>query len=381
LTCLLAFTWLTNIPAALVVFYILLFGAALLSVMRRSIRPLLVYLLAQALAAGLAAWYLVPAALAHSQLTTTSLAAKFPWRDYTLFHHPHNPLARSMTWPLWIWAIVGFVCVLSSALRRFRTPGLKQSTAPQWLLVASFGCFPMLFELPQSGLLWNGLPAVKLVAFSVRFLPFVAIALSLLVPNIRSASLRRAAYSLWIVWMLLPVAERIGRSHVHGNPPSFSASAAEIDHGVGGMSEYLPAGIDTQPETAVAAASLAQSPASACSATSIHAAPQDRQFLTHSPQPCLFEPGLFYFPEWLAKVDGRPFPVQRSEKGLVQLQLPPGDHRVEVYFHRPRKPLWLGLGITLFSLALLSVATLRSRGLRPLVEKTTLSSASEALMP
>jgi hypothetical protein len=73
--------------------------------------------------------------------------------------------------------------------------------------------------------------------------------------------------------------------------------------------------------------------------------------------------------------------VQRSEKGLVQLQLPPGDHRVEVYFHRPRKPLWLGLGITLLSLALLSVATLRSRGLRPLVEKTTLSSASEALMP
>ncbi len=351
LTLLLAFTWLTNVPSALVVFYILLFASMVLSATQRSPRPLLVYLLAQALAIGLAAWYLVPAAMANAQLTTTSLAAKFPWRDYTLFHHPHNPLARSMTWPLWIWAIVGFLFVLSTAIRHHRSPSLEKAESSPWTFIASLGCLPLLFELPQAGLLWNGLPALKLVAFSVRFLPFLAIALSLLVPGIRTPSLRRFAYALWIVWMLLPVAERIGRSCVHGAPQTYASLATEIRHSTGGMSEYLPAGLRTSPESPADAASLHQD-LHACATSTLSWKPESRKLTSHGQQACIFEPG-FYFPEWLATVDGRPVAVQRSPAGLAQVSVPAGEHLIEVYFQRPRTPLLLGAGITLLTIALL----------------------------
>ncbi len=355
LATLLAFAWLTNIPAALVVFYILLFATALLSATQRSLRPLLVYLLAQTLAIGLSAWYLIPASMASAQLTTTSLASKFPWRDYTLFYHPHNPLARSMTWPLWIWAIVGFTFVLSTTIQRYRSAKLDAHANSAWIFLAALGCFPLLFELPQSSLLWNNLPALKLVAFSVRFLPFVAIALSLLLPTIRTTSLRRVAYALWIVWMLLPVAERIGRSHVHGAPPSFASLTTEIKQGTGGMGEYLPAGINAPPESSTNAIFLRQA-ANACPTTPLSWKPERRELLSHGMQACIYEP-VFFFPEWLATVDGHAVVVQRSPTGLAQVSIPAGEHRLEFYFERPRLPLLLGAGVTLLAIALLYAST------------------------
>jgi hypothetical protein len=67
-------------------------------------------------------------------------------------------------------------------------------------------------------------------------------------------------------------------------------------------------------------------------------------------------------PAWHATVDGRPVPVRRSSDGLVELDVPPGPHRVDLRFTATR-PDPFGVVLTLAGLAALAAA-LSTRGRR-----------------
>ena len=69
-----------------------------------------------------------------------------------------------------------------------------------------------------------------------------------------------------------------------------------------------------------------------------------------------------YFPGWEVLIDGRPGAAEPSTpNGLINVTVPAGDHRVEVFWTRST-PRWIGEGISLASLAILAMVVLLRRG-------------------
>ena len=66
-----------------------------------------------------------------------------------------------------------------------------------------------------------------------------------------------------------------------------------------------------------------------------------------------------YDPGWPATVDDAPVPVRRSGDGLVELDLPAGQHRVDLRFTGARPD---PLGVVLMLAGLLALALLRRGG-------------------
>jgi hypothetical protein len=109
-------------------------------------------------------------------------------------------------------------------------------------------------------------------------------------------------------------------------------------------------------------APITQSTAPGDSIRNISASPGSLHFSTHTRRTRFAVVSEIWHPGWRAILDDQPASLQRTDYALLGLEVPPGDHRVQLSF---TPPAWqLGVGVSLAGLTLLAglaVAVVRRR--------------------
>ena len=88
LACVLALTWVTNVPAAIVLLYSLRIVAVIISADQRSIWPITLFLVSETIAGLLTAFYLLPTWMQQGQINKSGILYDF--REFFVFAPFHS---------------------------------------------------------------------------------------------------------------------------------------------------------------------------------------------------------------------------------------------------------------------------------------------------
>ncbi|HEY9126872.1 MAG TPA: 6-pyruvoyl-tetrahydropterin synthase-related protein, partial [Acidobacteriaceae bacterium] len=170
LGCLLGLTWITDVPASIVLLFVLSTSVCVLAFVRRSVKPLPTILLAEVIAGALAAFYLVPTWIERAWIQGEAMHsdAELPDRGdlLFLFTKPRGASIPLFAMGLWLISLAGVTLAILYARRGWKSSENRQTTRT-WLVVAGVSLF---FELPLAFGLWKHMPAMRLADFPYRFL-------------------------------------------------------------------------------------------------------------------------------------------------------------------------------------------------------------------
>lgn len=334
---LLGLTWITNIPASIVLLYGFLAVAAIGAWLQRSLRPLLSLLAAECIAASLAAFYLVPVLAEKAWISSERLMHYDPRRLLLFMPHPgfdDNPILVAF----WIFLCVQGLIVLA-CLRKPDAPVVPDSATGLWLSLAAVGIF---FQLPFALPLWQYLPELRFTQFPFRFLPLLAVAVPLLVLRRGTrASIRYPAYASIATLTAMSFLGFLSMVVVaRGSFPPLTSFLAAREL-LGGAPEYVPANV-TSPlrlrDPAPAAVTIVARGAGDRSAPSCTVAIQQsatnlRLLKTSSTAPCQVRLALYFYPYWRAFDEAHmPVATARDRDGLLLVDVPLGVHTISVEF-------------------------------------------------
>jgi len=357
LAFLLAAAWLINDPAAVMIHYSLALLIVVIAWQRRSPRVVIAGSAAVILGAGLAAFYLLPAAYEQrwvniAEAVSTGLR---PVDSFLLTHTTdaeHDRFNHLISWV----AIteIALTMVAAWTARRWRSRG----RAPElWYPLAVWAAGCALLMVSISSPLWNILPKLRFLQFPWRLLLCLSVPFSLLT----AMGVRRWYSRLVIYAAMLCVLAFVWQ---HFQPPWWDQSAdlremqdnMATGAGYEGVDEYTPVGVDphnvdkdarrvTVDGTAHAAIRVTDwSPESKIFTAEVSAA--DNLVLR-----------LFNYPAWRVEVNG--LAVQAGSRGGTGQMLVPvqaGANRVRVVFVRTwdrRAGAWISLLAILLAMALL----------------------------
>jgi hypothetical protein len=365
LGCFLGLTWITNVPASIVLFYTLGAVAFFEAIRRRSARPALAIVVANILGAALAAFYLVPTWIEQSWIAKAKIL-RYDYRsDFLfvsllqtprLFHILLNASALLSVAAIAVCAWLSYRKPASSAKANRETP---PSALGIWAAIALVALF---FQTGLSNLLWQHLPQLFFAGFPFRFLAPIGVLLPLaaLSKDIPRKS-RLLAYAVTALLLLLPL--KAYRSQV-----SFAEFRNQMNRvrqiGYGSWSEFTPAAatklddpVIVPPVTVIDAAS---NPTCAASVTS-------RNYLetvlqTAAAAPCQIQIATYYYPFWRATDDtGASLPTATNATGLLVFTASPGKHTVHVEFHARSIPRSISLAVSIAALILALWILLRAQ--------------------
>ncbi|MBU1877846.1 MAG: hypothetical protein KJ734_02740, partial [Chloroflexi bacterium] len=313
--------------------------------------PLALVLLALTLALALAAFYWLPALAEKPFTRVDDLLTGFhggvagqlvePWRLVQLspaYDYDFDPTANPFRLGL-VQALVALVGLIAAwRVKRLRAP----------LLFFAVATAAVLFLMtPLSLFLWDTVPLIAFVEFPWRLLTLAGLGTALLAgglvtmhparPVLRGIVFLVAVVALAVagLWDLHPPLSTITEAEVN------AATAARFDYDVGAIgtnkaSEYLPLTVQENPT---------QIPRGDLLARGVQAGPTpDLIMLFYQPFSVFMHtlsdsPGgplvlhQFAFPGWTAWVDGQQVPVEPvGSLGLAHIDLPPGEHFVDMYF-------------------------------------------------
>ena len=386
LAAVLAASWLTDAPAALMVHYSLVLLLLIVAWQRRSGRVLMVGAVAVALGLLLSAFYLLP--VIHEQGWINIAEAVSPGsrpQDSFLFTHTtdadHDAFNRLVSWI----AVAEIVAALAAAWAAKRwvqgTRGreyLPQSTADPrratndrsedrsglWYALAAWAAACTVFMLPLSSSLWDVLPKLRFMQFPWRWL----LCLSFIFSFFLTVGVRRwwirVATCLTILLVILTGWQRI-------QPPWWDTAAdlremqdnMESGESYEGTDEYTPRGVDPSAIDKDARKVTVDGPQHAA----IHVLQwnaESRLFTAEMSAPSSLALRLFNYPAWRVEVNGRVV-TAGTEEGTGQMLIPveAGANRVQLTFART----WdraAGGWISIASMVALLVWSLRKRLLR-----------------
>ena len=365
LGCLLGLTWITDVPASIVLLYVLSTAVCVLAVVRGSVKPLPIVLLAEVIAAALAAFYLVPTWIERGWIHSDA-TQRDRYELMFLFTKPRHEHVALFAIELWVISLAGMVLAIIYARRGWHSSENRQTTRT-WIVVAAVCLF---FELPLSAGLWRHLPQMRLADFPYRFLAPMGAILPLML--LAESTPKRWRISGWVVLgalAVLPVWEygsaKTGLTDLRVLAPVWQ------NVGYRGWAEFVPAGAVaplTPPQVEpVSVADPAKHPD--CNA-SLESEQDDRQaagektILIDSSTLCKVRVGQFFFPYWRAIDDrGIPLPIAADSDGLLLVSVPAGQHTVKLQFKvssPARTASWATSGICL-GLILLTVYIPRRR--------------------
>jgi hypothetical protein len=365
----LAATWMTDAPAAVVVFYGLLLTCLVDAAVRRSVRSLVAFAVAEVGALLLSAWYMLPALAAKRQIAAASLL-HFRWSDFLLFHTPAKGLTPAMRYPLWGWVELGTVAVVWLTVRpedgTHAGRGLRDAQG-SWLrgpevrlaqrLLCLMVCVGLFCQLPVSGLLWRYLPQFSYVQFGYRFDVFLACVLPVvLLLRVRSPRGRLCLYVVWVVFLIVPFATKIGQQHSRAGLISLRQVADSVPEGYAGYDEYSTAGVG-HGAAVVAGNPIANVGAGGCVAVEKIWEPERRDVASLGEQACVYRVALNYYPDWHLWIDGeqaRSFSA--GADGTMVVVVPAGEHVASLRFVRPRGVAVVGGVMSVVALVLLVCA-------------------------
>ena len=359
LSLILAAAWLTNAPAAVMIHYSAAGLAAVLAVLERSWRSLTRTALAVALGAGLAAFYLIPAAYETSWVNIGQvLAPGVRPQDNFLFttvadpeHNRFNLLVSTIA--------AAEIAGLAVAIWFSRAWRSRQRSA--WVLLFCWGGIAAIAMLSTTNFLWQHLPKLRFVQLPWRFL----LCLNAVLPILLTMATRRWSLRVPAIVALLAVLVIAG----YRIQPPWWDTAADIEEmsdgltegaGYEGTDEYVPAGADPY-ELKKDQPQIVDSSGDPLRTETVQWGPAEKHVVVHSNRPGLLTLRLFNYPAWEVMVNGKRVETQTTDvTGQMEIPVAAGRNDVRIHFGRTRDRTIGGLA-SLLSLGLLLAAWIKTR--------------------
>src|SRR5712671_206621 len=327
--------WLTNLPAGVIASYSLACVLLVLSVVHRSIRPLLYGAAAALTGIGLAAFSLLPAAwerkwvniraISTADLSTATnfLFSPFGLRNTHEFNRRISPLA-----------VLVILTAIASAIAARRT---RERFAPVWWTLTVLCSVSALLMFRVSSPLWRILPKLQFLQFPWRWLfPLCAATILLLAFAVSESKRKRI---LWTAIALMVIV--LDASIVHTKewfPHVTDKIADKFRSGAGyvGLPEYAPLAEGKSLPADAPLISLADPEAAESSDIRIETwSPEKKVIVAELSRPAAVNLKVLAYPAWQARVNGKPVALQENpETGQLTMSLPEGFSRTEINFTR-----------------------------------------------
>jgi hypothetical protein len=345
-----ALIWLTNVPAAILSTYALLFLCTCMAVIQRSYRLLVYGISSLLLGLVLAAFHLGPAFFEKRFVQTGYLVdlLRFTPACNFLFMQCGNP---AHYWFTLLVSFVGLGMLGATTLAVFLSRG--EITKPPaesarvslslLLLFAMCGLAAVRISLP----LWNYLPELRYVQFPWRVLGLLAVPFSFFLARLCARSSR---WWLWTLPVLVTLAAAdlslVNRSWASFDPWTSALASFQSGEGYDGQLEYLPVGVDGSklPVGAPAASFLpadgTESPAQVVAVnpstiTIDQWTAGEKVFRVASVNPARIALSLLNYFAWRVTMDGQTIRAETSpETGAMIVPVSPGTHLLVVRFDR-----------------------------------------------
>ncbi|HLM81137.1 MAG TPA: hypothetical protein VK302_10945 [Terriglobales bacterium] len=412
----LAATWLTNVPAAVMMHYaaaglaVVFFatGSARELAHKRSwgpqvwrplgralVRTLGPTALAMLLGVGLASFYLLPAIYEQGWIDIGQvLSPGVRPQDNFLFTTLADPDHNRFNLLVSIVAVVE-IGILAFAIwfsRRWRVkragaanPSTSSGQAPStrsgqaldspvagsavtaeqspWMLLSAWGVFSAVLMLSVSNLLWQHLPELRFVQLPFRWLLGMNAALAML---LTMAAKRWTWTSRFLASAILLAAVIVAGYRIQ---PPWWEKAADIHEmsdaivdgtGYEGTDEYVPAGADSY-ELNKSLPRISDDTGAAVQGEVLVWGPTEKHFTVHAAAPQNLTVRLFSYPAWEVVLNGKPSATQKTDAtGLIVIPIAAGDSDVRIHYRRTIDR-FVGNMLSLISLAVLVVAWMKMK--------------------
>ena len=348
----LAAIWLCNAPAAVIATYSLALLLVVGATFTRNIRPLLAGTTAMAIGFGLAAFYILPAAVEQrwvqiAQVVSQNLRPEHNFifarggdPEFILFNWKVSTLALGMM------LITGILAVFVARRRR-------EFPALWWMLLAVAAVSSFLMFAP-SQVFWRFLPKLQFVQFPWRWLDALSVAFAF-----SAAAALGHSRKQWMAWLAILAVLAATATAIASDAWWDSADAPTladwIHSGLGyeGTDEYTPSGCDRYQLPGVTADSEEPPsqpiprfskvdpdsdeivPAAGMRVQIVRWTPEQRAFSTESAAPVELALRLVNYPAWEARIDGQQAAIgSRPETAQMVLAIPAGAHKIDLSFRR-----------------------------------------------
>jgi non-canonical purine NTP pyrophosphatase (RdgB/HAM1 family) len=359
LSLILAASWLTNAPAALMIHYSAAGLAVLLAVRERSRRLLPCAGLAVILGIGLASFYLLPAIFEEKWINIGEvLAAGVRPQDNFLFttsadvdHNRFNLLVS--------YVALAEIGIMALAIWRSYASRLKKETL--WLLLSAWGGVTILLMFSISNPLWQYLPKFRYVQLPFRWLLCLNAALALLLAMAARRWLTRALAVGALLAVLMMVCLRI-QAPWWDSAGDIQEMHGAMSGGTGneGIDEYVPAGADPY-ELNKNLPRITDPSGKEVPAQMIQWGPLDKHFIVQTSRPANLTLRLFNYPAWRVMVNDQPVETQTTDvTGQMLIPVAAGRNEVRIHFGRTLDRT-IGDIVSTISLILLLAAFIKTR--------------------
>ncbi len=360
LTLVVAAAWLTNAPSAVMVNYSLALLIVAAAIVQRKPVLLLYGGAAVMLGAGLAGFYVIPAASEEKWVNIAQvLAPGLRPQDNFFFtfsndvdHNRFNMLV----------SLVGIAEILTLGAAIFLARKWREQHKANWGLPAAWGGAATLLMLPITLIFWRYLPELRFVQLPWRWLLCLNVAFALFV----TMGCRRWLTRIMICAVLLSVVAIAWR---RVQPPWWDTAAdiqemhdfVEDGDGYEGTDEYVPAGVDPYElkKDAPQIATVSGNPAI------VHIdrwSAQGKLFSAKVLRPETLRLRLLNYPAWNVEVNGHEITAgTQPVTGEILIPVDPGSNRVRVTFVRTPDRL-IGNVVSAATLLLLIVWSVYCRG-------------------
>lgn len=364
LALVLAFAWLINAPAALMIHYSLALLLVVIAWQRSSPRILFIGAAAVALGTALAAFYLLPAIYEQQWINIAqAVSAGSRPLDNFIFVHTTDPEHDAFNRVI-SWIAVAEIMVTIAAAWAART--WRTRNRELWDALVAWAAMCTFLLLPISNPLWNILPKLRFMQFPWRWLLCLGIPFTLLTAlGIRRWTWRAALYLatlcvLAFVWH-------------HFQPPWWDTAAdlremqdnMATGAGYEGTDEYTPVGADPSSIDKDLRPVTVDGPARAAIRVS-RWDPELKLFTVQMSAPDNLALRLFNYPAWRVEVNGRWVQaVMREGTGQMLVPVAAGANRVQITFIRTwdrKAGVWISMFALLIALLLLWMPAFALKG-------------------
>lgn len=365
LALVLAASWLTNAPAAVMIHYstaLLLVG---ISSRQRSLRPLFTGAAAVALGAALSAFYLLPATYEQRWINISEVVSQGSRPvDNFLFIHTGDADHDAFNHIISCVAVLEMATILAAlAASKFRPSRQKLNTDEDLgnvLLPWAFACSLLMF--PVTAFLWRALPKMQFMQFPWRWLLCLSMIFSLLVTFAMQRWWWRGLVCVASILVVLTAWNRI-------QPPWWD-NAADLREmqdnmatraGYEGTDEYTPLGADPAAIDKDARNVTVDGPAHAAIRIYRWDA-ESKLFTAEVSAPDQLALRLFRYPAWQTEVNGKQVETStKPDTGQMLVPVEAGANRVQITFVRTWDRTAGGWISLLTAISLMTFCTLRPK--------------------
>jgi 6-pyruvoyl-tetrahydropterin synthase related domain len=344
-----ALIWLANAPAAVLATYSLMLLFSVASILRRSLRPLILGGVSMAVGFGLAAFYILPAAYEQRWVQIHQALADLLSPDQNfLFTHAIDPEFLFFNWKvsgvaMGVMLITGIAAVIV-ARRRREFPEI-------WWMLLTLGAAATLLMFPPSLFLWRMLPKLEFVQFPWRWLGVLDVVFAFFL----AAAIGRAKRP-WIAGLAIGMtltmlaAALVYDGWWDSEDIPVLTKAIQAGRGYEGTDEYQPLGSDryelpgSDPGGEIIGKPAPRIQEFVVETSRFRPAPDgtvrierwtadEKRFTSESATPVTIALRLLNYPGWRVQVDGiSAQPGAAPETAQMLIALPAGAHQVEVQF-------------------------------------------------